>query len=350
MPKRPLPAIQRLLQQANHPPLWDELIPLAGDGSDRPFFRLVAGGVSWLAAFPSPTVPRAAAEAEATWLIGRHLWQRSVPVPETLAYDPESGGVLFEDLGHRLLYDELRQGGEAAVLPLYRQAVDILISFQVGARQGFQTQWCWDTPRYDRELMISREANYFAREFCQRWCALSPLPSGLDAEFAALAERVGRCPADFLLHRDYQSRNLMVVEGRLRVIDFQGARLGPLAYDLASLLNDPYVALSSEAKASLLAYYGGQLAAVIPLDLGRFLEDYPHVALQRNLQVLGAYAFLVRERGKGFFAPYITPALNHLVCLLSEELPADYPILTDLVNQLAAQQRQGKLSPSCLIP
>jgi len=350
MHQHTLAAIERLLQQANRPPLWDELIPLAGDGSDRPFFRLVVGACSWLAVFPSPTVPRAEEEAKACWLIGRHLWQRHIPVPEPLAYDPSSGGILFEDLGNRLFYNELREGGEAAALPLYRQALDILVDLQVKGREGFDDRWCWDTPRYDRELMINRESNYFVREFCQTWCGFSLLPSGLASEFAALAERVSRCPADFLLHRDYQSRNLMVVDGRLRVIDFQGARLGPLAYDLASLLNDPYASLSVEAKAALLDHYQGRLSAVLPFDQGRFLEDYPHVALQRNLQVLGAYAFLVRERGKEFFASYITPALHHLVILLSESLASAYPILTGLVSQLAAQERQGKTSSSCLIP
>lgn len=340
MDEKQIAALHGLLQQASPGSAWETLTPLSGDGSDRPFFRLGLGETSYLAAFPSPTLSRARAESHSTYLIGSHLWQRNVPVPVISAYDPASGGILFEDLGNRLLFHEFQAGGEAAVLPLYRQALDILVDFQIKARVGFKVEWCWDTPHYDRELMISRESNYFAREFCSKFNGLSSLPAGLPAEFAALAERVSLCPADYLMHRDYQSRNLMVVAGQLKVIDFQGARLGPLAYDLASLLNDPYVTLSTEGKQQLLAHYLQRLGSAIPLDPARFMADYYHVALQRNLQVLGAYAFLVQERGKAFFKPFIAPALGQLQTLLAASLAADYPVLYGLVMQIAALRRE----------
>lgn len=343
MDERQLAAIERLLRQAECGSSWDTLTPLAGDGSDRPFFRLVLGENSYLAVFPSPTVARAEAEAHSTYLIGSHLQQSGVPVPAIHAYDPDSGAVLFEDLGDCLLFHEFQAGGEAAVFDLYRQAVVILADFQLGARAGFRPEWCWDTPRYDRQLMISRESNYFAREFCGRYSGLPELPAGLHDEFSALASRISQCPADALIHRDYQSRNLMVLKGRLRVIDFQGARFGPLAYDLASLLNDPYVALTAACKQQLLGHYLQRLGAYISLDQVRFMEDYYHIALQRNLQVLGAYAFLVQERGKVFFKPYIAPALERLSILLAGTLAADYPVLYGLVSHIAALRRENNI-------
>jgi hypothetical protein len=341
-----LAILHTLLAQAGHPHGWETLTLLAGDGSDRPFFRLALSGQSYLAAFPSPTMDRAKAEANATYLIGKHLWQCGVPVPEILAHDPASGAILFEDLGDRLLFHEVKAAGEERVVALYRQAVTLLADLQLGAREGFRAEWCWDTPRYDRELMINRESNYFAREFCGRLMGMPTLPPGLPAEFAALADRISLCPASSLMHRDYQSRNLMVVGDRLRVIDFQGARFGPLAYDLASLLNDPYVAISPAAKEGLLALYLERANTYISLDPVAFMGEYYPIALQRNLQVLGAYAFLTLVRGKEFFRAYIDPALQRLSTLLASNLAADYPVLLDLVTQIAASRREEH-TPSC---
>ena len=346
-----LAPMQRLLQQAGFRPIsagfgqgrssaWDRLTPLSGDGSDRLFFRLVLGEKSYLAVFPSPTLAKAQAEAHATYRIANHLRQAGVPVPAIYAYDQESGAILFEDLGDRLLFHEFQAGDEAAVCDLYRQALVILADFQLGARTGFRPEWCWDTPHYDRELMISRESNYFAGEFCSRFIGLSCLPTGLSEEFSALADRISQCPATYLIHRDYQSRNLMVVQGRLRVIDFQGARFGPLAYDLASLLNDPYVTLADACKRQLREYYLQRVGGYISLDPAQFEVEYQHIALQRNLQVLGAYAFLVQERGKEFFRPYIAPALKSLLTLLADSLAVDYPVLYELVGQIAALRQE----------
>lgn len=342
MSEKQIAVMQKLLQAAGASSTWDELITLSGDGSDRPFFRVRQGVKSYLAVFPSPTVARACDEAHSTYVIGRHLQQAGVPVPAIYAYDQPSGGILFEDLGDRLLFHQVVTKDDVAVDELYGQAVVVLADLQLGACSGFRPEWCWDTPRYDRQLMIKRESNYFAVEFCTKFMGLSVLPAGLGDEFAGLADRIMLCPADSLMHRDYQSRNLMVAQGRLRVIDFQGARFGPLAYDLASLLNDPYVSLSEARKQQLIGQYLERLHTYISLDRDRFMEDYWHIALQRNLQVLGAYAFLVQERGKEFFRPYITPALERLLTLLATTLAADYPILLDLVGQIAALRRENE--------
>lgn len=336
-----LSIIRALLAQAGAPPHWETLTPISGDGSDRPFVRLgLKEQLSYLAVFPSPTLARARAEAHAAYRIGSHLWQCGVPVPKIHAYDPASGAILFEDLGDRLLFHEAQSAHEGSILSLYRQAVTILADLQLGGGEGFKAEWCWDTPRYDRELMINRESNYFAQEFCLNFMGLRELPTGITAEFAALADRIGRSPASSLIHRDYQSRNLMVVAGELRVIDFQGARFGPLGYDLASLLNDPYVTLPEAWKGELIPHYLRRAGSYISLDQARFMEEYHHIALQRNLQVLGAYAFLTRERGKEFFRHYIDPALHHLSTLLATTLAPDYPVLHSLVDRIAALRRE----------
>lgn len=325
-------AISALLRRSGLGQAPDTLAPLSGDGSDRPFFRLTLGGRSWLAAFPSPTLAKAREEARAVLRIGRHLWAVGVPVPEIVAHDPESGLILFEDLGNRLLFHAVREEGwSEGVRRHYRQALAILAHMQLTARAGFDPQWCWDTGRYDKELMLSRESHYFAQAFCRGYLGLDALPHDLEDDFLSLAERVGQCPASYLLHRDYQSRNLMLVGDEVRVIDFQGARLGPLAYDLAALLNDPYVAMPAACKEEMLGHYLQEAGRYLALDADRFLDEYHHVALQRNLQVLGAYGFLVREKGKDFFGHYIGPALRALAGLLHGPLRGHYPALGRLL-------------------
>ena len=116
---------------------------------------------------------------------------------------------------------------------------------QVRGAVSFDPKWCWDTPQYDRMLMLERESGYFLQAFWQDLLGMEE-PPGLQEEFFELADRAARIPAGYFLHRDFQSRNIMIHGGEACIIDFQGGRLGPLAYDLASLLIDPYVALPDD--------------------------------------------------------------------------------------------------------
>lgn len=335
--------IDTLLRQAGIDSEPETYAPLAGDGSDRPFYRIICGNASYLAAFSSPTLVRARAEAHAAYMIGTHLAHVGVPVPRIFTYDQESGAILFEDLGDRLLFHAFHDG-DADIFDFFQQAVVVLADFQCLSREGFQSEWCWDSVFYDRELMITRESNYFSREFCRKFMGMNLLPDGLDQEFALLAERISQCPYNGIIHRDYQSRNLMVVNGKIRIIDYQGARFGPLAYDLASLLNDPYVLLDDETKQELIELYLHRAGSHISLDPIRFMDDYHQVALQRNLQVLGAYAFLTQERGKAFFRNYIDPALRRLFVLLAGTLAGDYPVLLDLVSRIVAERQNDNMA------
>jgi len=323
------------------------LAVLAGDGSDRRFLRISqAQGPTLIAVLPSGN-PAGRAEARAAYLIGRHLQARGVPVPQIYGFAEASGIMLCEDLGDVLLHDKLAAGasaparGRAAVVEnLYREAIDVLLHLQIVGRQGFDPAWCWETGRYDRQVMIDKEANYFLTAFCRDYLGKTALAPGLGEEFEALATRAARLPADFFLHRDFQSRNLMIHEGRLRVIDFQGGRLGPLGYDLAALLLDPYAALDEPCRAGLLDYYLARLSTppygTAAFDQQAFRRGFYYLALQRNLQILGAYAFLTQKRHKPFFQQYLQPAAMSLAELLTRPAGEDYPCLRKLAAEIAA--------------
>jgi len=316
-------------------------LPFSGDGSDRKFFRFQGTGKkSFVIIFPSSTNPAALAEAKASFLIGRHLYDHGLPVPKPYAFDNQLGVVIFEDLGNELLYDAAVDSPDInQTRALYRQAVECLAAFQIKGREGFNTNFCWDTRRYDRQLMLERESHYFSREFCRKYLGFS-IPVPLEQEFIKLTARISREPNDYLLHRDFQSRNLMLVKGSLKIIDFQGARLGPLGYDLASLLNDPYARLTENFKQELTEHYLHAVGSYQPISVDEFLQGYGHISLQRNLQVLGAYAYLTNEKNKKFFRPFIKPALDTLINLLEGPLSANYPILHELSNKAAEKIRE----------
>jgi N-acetylmuramate 1-kinase len=298
---------------------------LGADGSSRKFVRLQRYGQPLcLAVFPARPEGRDLAEAEAAWRIGRHLLHRGVPVPFLYGRDAENGVILFEDLGDTRLHDltaatdfaNPRKAGP--VLALYEETIDQLVFMQTEAARDFDHRWCWDTPRYDRKLMLVRESGYFLRSFWQEMLGL-PIPEGIEDEFREIADQAAEAPADFFLHRDFQSRNLMVKDGCIRIIDFQGGRRGPLAYDLASLLTDPYAALPQTLQEHLLHRYIEKLGRRMKdIDNQVFLRHYALLALQRNLQIIGAFAFLSRDRGKIFFADYIRPAVVMLHSRLQE--------------------------------
>ena len=328
-------ALGKLLAAQGFPPEIEVADRMAGDGSDRQFYRLAVGELSLLAILPGAGQPQGMAEARAAYLIGQHFFRCGAAVPRIYGFAEECGLILCEDLGDTKLHDlVLRQGAQAEeVEAYYRQALVALAHLQTETRHGFQPDWCWDTPRYDRELMLARESGYFRKALCEDFLGMNDLPQGLDQEFVFLAERAAQEPADFILHRDFQSRNLMVCEGKIRIIDFQGARLGPLGYDPASLLIDPYAGLSSDRQQALLGCYLDALAVHIPLDRGRFLEGYYYMALQRNLQILGAFAFLSKNRGKQFFRQFIKPAATTLHEHLAAPQGRDFPCLRAVMEQ-----------------
>ncbi|MCX5863740.1 MAG: phosphotransferase [Deltaproteobacteria bacterium] len=328
-------ALDRLLAEQGFSPDIQVAEKMAGDGSDRQFYRLVVGDLSLLVVLPGVSQPQGMAEARAAHAIGQHFYRHGAAVPKIYGFAEDCGLILCEDLGDTKLHDLVLQHGVQApeVEAYYRQALAALAHLQTETRHGFQPDWCWDTPRYDRELMLARESGYFQKALCEDFLGMSGLPQGLGQEFVFLADRAMQEPADFILHRDFQSRNLMVCDGKIRIIDFQGARLGPLGYDPASLLIDPYVGLSLNRQQALLGCYLDALASHIPLDRERFIEGYYYMALQRNLQILGAFAFLSKNRGKQFFRQFITPAASTLHEHLAAPQGRDFPCLHAVVEQ-----------------
>jgi aminoglycoside/choline kinase family phosphotransferase len=324
---------------------------MQSDGSTRRFWRVRRDGSALcVVAAPAGTSEKELAESRSAWKIGNHLQAKGVAVPKLYGWDSATGLLVFEDLGDVRLYDQVR-GVKAdgrldtgALCDLYRASLEQLAVMQFAGAEGFDPDWCWDGRRYDVELMLDRDSGYFLRAFWQGLLGREVVP-GIALEFRDIAAHAGRAPAGYFLHRDFQSRNIMVQEDRLRFIDFQGGRLGPLGYDVASLLIDPYAALPLRCREELLAFYGQLLARRLDGEAQEFFISYNFLALQRNLQIVGAFAFLSKVRGKVFFAGFIEPALLSLQALLANRCFADYRGVRNLVDQGLAGLRTGSVSP-----
>lgn len=309
---------------------------LTPDGSLRNFCRLThKDGRRVVVIAPPENDPSALKEAASGWNIGRHLFACNAPVPELYFFDNVTGLLICEDLGETRLHDLLMRPDfdPDYIKELYEQVVVQLARMQVQAFSGFKKQWCWDSPKYDRKVMLERESGYFLQSLCLDMLKLRVAREPVQKEMEHLADWAGRADSRFFLHRDFQSRNIMVKSGRVRFIDYQAGRSGPLGYDLASLLIDPYAALSDEAQQGLLECYFNELTQLIPYERTKFQDEYLALSLQRNLQIAGAFAFLSHKRGKLFFRQYIRPALLSLRSNLARVPNTGYPFLTRLVDQ-----------------
>ncbi|MBM9537622.1 aminoglycoside phosphotransferase family protein [Desulfobulbus alkaliphilus] len=311
-----------------------QVTDLVPDGSSRRFFRVHGPGAEALiAVLPPEQSGPGMDEAAAFAHIGRHLRRSGVPVPVIHAHDPDTGLVLCEDLGTRRLFEQVAEYGPEQSQALYEQTVRCLVGMQIRAADGFDPSWCWDTPRYDRRLMEERESGYFLQACCTDLLGLTFDRAAVIAECSLLAAEAARAPARFFLHRDFQCRNIMLQGDSVGFIDFQGGRLGPLAYDLASLLLDPYAALPRTMQQHLIGVYLEALQKEIPYDADQFYREYLLLALQRNLQILGAFAFLSHRRAKPFFARFLQPGLASLAALLAQCATGRFTALAELTEQ-----------------
>ncbi|MCU0561508.1 MAG: sugar phosphate nucleotidyltransferase [Desulfobacterales bacterium] len=312
--------------------------PLAGDGSDRLWYRLAAAGRSLVMADHGLRPGPAVTEADAFAAIGRHLHAAGAPVPAVVFADTFAGLVFLEDLGDlRLQEAAAREPERGRVLGWYREVIDSLVAMAMEGARGFDPAWAFQTPRYNRELILERECRYFVEAFLNRVAGVPAAAAHFAPEFERIAENALAHGVEGFMHRDLQSRNIMRKNGRWHFIDFQGGRIGPLQYDLASLLIDPYMDLTAAEQEELLQHGLRRLASRLPVDPARFRRGYAHCALARNLQVLGAFGFLSTVKGKPFFAGYIPAALGRLDARLAGFAPGGFPRLRAAVAAAMAK-------------
>lgn len=320
--------------------------PLDGDGSDRRWFRAVHGHDSLVICdhgicldhptdshSPLGTQPGCLAQLNAFTAIGHHLSGQGICVPGILGHDTISGQVALEDLGRIHLADQVRQQ-EADAIPLYHQVIDSLIEFSRTGIQGFDPAWTCQTATYSKALILDMECRYFMEAFVKGYLGQKAPRENLAPAFSHIADHALAHGYTGLMHRDMQSKNIMIHKDRVWFIDFQSARKGPLQYDLASLLIDPYVKLPQKVQDELVEFTMDRLGLSSALEKENFNQSFEYCCITRNLQMLGAFGFLTRIKNKPWFEAYIPPALAGLKTRLAAVENNITAPLAAFVNQL----------------
>jgi aminoglycoside/choline kinase family phosphotransferase len=228
-----------------------------------------------------------------------------------LTVDEPRRTLLMEDVGEERLVDAARAAGpdDPRTADLYRAVVDHLLRLQEATeRAGRECPLAVDRT-LDR-AQLAWETGYFAGNFLAQLCG-SSREDELAGEFAVLNGTVAAQPL-VLVHRDFQAENIVTGSGRVRLVDVQGMRLGPLGYDAASVLWDPYVDLPRRLRDELVDRFARGAAAAHDLATETVVDMVHTAALQRLMQALGAYAYLGAVKGRRGFLAHRARGLAHL--------------------------------------
>lgn len=309
----------------------ESVMPLTPAGSNRRYYRLT-GHVSVVGV---EGVDRA--ENEAFIYLSRHFFECGLPVPEILAVSDDSMAYLESDLGNVPLFALLDD------MSLLEKAMRVLARLHCIGSEGIDYTRCFPVEAFDRQAVMW-DLNYFKYSFLNTSSVAYSEPR-LEADFSQLADDVDRFTHEHgcFMMRDFQSRNVMVKDGEIYLIDYQGGRRGPAAYDLASFLWQARAGFSPELRERLIDVYADEARKYGPVDVSLLKAQVRDMALIRTLQVLGAYGLRGRFERKPHFLQSIPPALANLRALLAAGI-GGYPYLTQMLTQLVEKDGRDSMA------
>ena len=301
-------------------------------GSPRRYYRLTAGDCSLIGAVGT-SVP----ENEAFIAIARQMRSQALPAPEIYAVSDDRMRYLQEDLGDTSLFSllmEAKRRGEYSEedIELLRSVMRLLPDVQWKTAEGFDFTTCHPSPKLDRRG-IQWDLHYF------KYCFLKATGMEFDEErlendFDHLTDIILQDEDECFMYRDFQSRNVMVREGKPWLIDFQGGRRGPVEYDLVSFLWQARAGLSPALRRELIAEYLRSAQRYRSFDEEVFYQRLQYFVLFRTLQVLGAYGYRGYYERKAHFVQSIPMAIDNLRTLLAENDFADMPYLGAMLREM----------------
>lgn len=271
------------------------LEPIKGDASFRQYYRVLHKGATYIVVDAPPQTE----DNEAFVALTLMLKRQNIMVPEVLSYQKDHGFMLLTDLGHTLMLELLN---EETMAHWYQKAFHVLQQIQLcPLGTGYSL------PYYD-EGFIAQECQYFSE-----WCIdkllglkLTPVENRVLMHLYAQCQKIFKVQPQVLTHRDFHARNFMVLpSGELGLIDYQDAIIGPITYDLVSLLKDCYIKWPLDMRIDLTKQYYQIIKdeKVIDVSWETFLSWFDWVGLQRHIKVLGIFSRLkIRDNKKGYLA------------------------------------------------
>jgi aminoglycoside/choline kinase family phosphotransferase len=271
--------------------------------------------------------------------LSRHLKNRGVHVPAVYAEDQESNVYLLEDLGDVLLFNYVSDNKEKKeqIIKIYQAVIEEMPRIQVDAGKDLDYSICYPRPEFDRQSMLW-DLNYFKYYFL-KLAGIKFDEQELEDDFGRFTDFLLEADRDYFLFRDFQSRNIILYDGNIFFIDYQGGRKGALQYDIASLLFEAKTGLEPEIRNELLDYYIRVFSQKGQFNQKDFLKYYNGYALIRMMQAFGAFGFRGYFERKHFFLKSIPPAISNLKWfLLHAEPGVKIPHLWNCLEQLVASE------------
>ena len=292
-----------------------ELETVDADASARKYYRLKSAMHSGIVMDASALK----ASLDPYIEIEHRLYEAGVRVPKINTYNRAEGFLFMEDIGSKHLSDMLNDD----YLHFYRQAIDTIVKMQ-----GTDTE---DLPAYDADFLTS-EMDLMQEWYLEKYLALDLNETEkhtLSSALKHITKEVLSQPHDVFVHRDYHSRNLMIspCDEKIVVIDYQDARVGPVTYDLVSLLRDVYVELDPYDVKQLAEEFKENIG--LHVDNETFMRWFDFTGLQRHIKILGIFARLSIRDGKEGYLKDIPLTLKYI-----KNVAAKYPELNGLVEIL----------------
>ncbi|MBX7115598.1 MAG: phosphotransferase [Myxococcaceae bacterium] len=311
-----------------------KVVKLKGDASNRSYYRVADGSLSWVTMVMPPDAKKASEEAtkgeppkELPFVnVHRYLSALKVRVPHILRYDEPAGIMVLEDLSDVTFEEALRATGKQEAL--YKEAVELLAYLRAGAEKYPDPACLAFTRSFDEDL-YDWELHHFREWGLEAWSGKKPTADEramLDKNFRNIAKQLAAAPKGFT-HRDYQSRNIMVKAGELVVIDFQDALQGPRQYDLVALLRDSYVELDRRFVDAMLDHYivSFERETGEKIDAKGFKAFFDLLTVQRKLKDAGRFEFIHRIKGNPGFLASIPASLRYVKAAFDKQ-PELWPL------------------------
>lgn len=304
---------------------------LPSSGSNRKYFRLQKDDISLIGVYGESVD-----ENRAFICLAKHFLEKDLNTPEVLAVSDDEVFYLQQDLGDIILFDSIKGGRLTGVFSheekeLLHKTIDKLADFQHIGAEGLDFDICYPLPEFN-DRSVYWDLNYFKYNFLKT-TGMDFREDLLENDFEKLAYVLLDDNSETFMYRDFQSRNVMLIDGDPYFIDFQGGRKGPVYYDVASFLWQAKANFSTELRNELIDTYIKSLRKYREVNKEKFIERLRQFVLFRTLQVLGAYGFRGYFEKKPHFIQSVPYALNNLRELLEDGFE-EYPYLESMLKEM----------------
>ena len=316
-----------------------EINTIPQSGSYREYYRIIGHSKTAIGVYNEDIK-----ENKAFLSFTRHFYSIGLPVPKILSEDIDGKTYLLSDLGDETLFDYLnKKRSQVGVFPgsaikAYKDVLNELPKFQILASKGLDYSVCYPRSAFDKQSM-AWDLSYFKYYFLK----LAKIPFDeqlLEDDFNRFSDFLLQADSDYFLYRDFQSKNILMVDGKPHFIDYQGGRKGALQYDVASILYDSKANIPADIKDILLDHYLDVLANYVNFDKDKWLEYYRAFVLIRLMQAMGAYGFRGFYERKTAFLKSIPYALKQLDNILNSDLfPPGFTYMESVLGSLTSSKQ-----------